>query len=265
MPKIKDERPVVLVFAGHDPSGAAGLHADVETIAAHGCHAASVITMLTRQTIDRMYGFSSPCIEDFRQQANTLLSGMDIKAIKIGALGSQAILASLVGLLRQYKTIPIVLDPVLVTTSGQAFMDSGTRQLLVQELLPLVDVITPNTREAALLVDGTYTHNSAAERLLDTGCRHVLLTGTHDNTENVINRLYTKPMEPQVFEYRRLPGEYRGSGCILSSSLAAGLARGNDIVIATRLALDHTWACLERSCTGRQETIIPVRINRCET
>lgn len=260
MQNFKSEKPIVLVFGGHDPSGSAGIHADVETIAAHGCHAASVITMLTTQTVREFHGYKMPDINDFRQQSHAILESMDVRSIKIGAVGNLEILATLVDILSEEDSLPIILDPVMLSTSGFNMMGQKVKQALVRELLPMVEVLTPNSHEARLLTQEGFSLDQAAEELLGSGCQNVLITGTHENTPTVKNTHYTNERNPLAYDYQRLPGVYRGSGCILSSSIAANLALGINITDAIKNSLEFTWNCLNAASHCHKDTIIPDRI-----
>ena len=262
MQKINPGKPVVLVFSGHDPSGCAGLHADIETIAAHGCHAASVITLLTTQTVDEFVDFITPDIDAFRRQGRMLLESMDIRSIKIGAIGDENILESLIELLDTVKNIPVVLDPVMASTSGFEIMNESLRKRIISGLLPLVDVLTPNSNELRFLSLEENSTDAAVKCLLEKGCRNLLLTGTHESTHSVINALYRPQEEPFRFEFERLPGEFRGSGCILSSGIAANLASGLSVTDAVAQALEFTWNCLASTNGKNGDFIIPDRANK---
>lgn len=262
MKKIKSGKPVVLVFGGHDPSGCAGIQADIESIAAQGCHAATVITMLTTQSFNEFISFRSCDSEDAVKQAELLLDSMDIRAVKIGAIGSLSMLNAIFDILARAPALPVVLDPVLASTTGHGMASDDLMSSMMDTLLPLVEILTPNTQEAALLSGINDSPDAAAGKLLEQGCRHVLLTGTHDTTDNVINRHYSTDNAPASYEFQRLPGEYRGSGCLLASAIAANRASGLDVQTSIERALEYTWQCLKAASSGDATIHIPDRIHR---
>jgi hydroxymethylpyrimidine/phosphomethylpyrimidine kinase len=260
MKKIKSGKPVVLVFGGHDPSGCAGIQADIESIAAQGCHAATVITMLTTQSFNEFISFRSCDSEDAVKQAELLLDSMDIRAVKIGAIGSLSLLDAIVDILSRVPALPVVLDPVLASTTGHDMASDDLMSSMIETLLPRVEILTPNTHEAALLSGINDNPDAAAGKLLEQGCRHVLLTGTHATTDNVINRYYNADDTPASYEYQRLPGEYRGSGCLLASAIAANRASGLDVQTSIEHALEYTWQCLKAASTNDDTIHIPDRM-----
>lgn len=246
--------PMVLTFAACDPSGGAGLQADLMTIAALGCHPLSVTTALTVQDtvgVASVLAIDADCVED---QARTLLEDMPVAAFKIGLLGSVENLAVIAEILADYPGVPLVLDPVLASGRGDELADQEMISGLREILLPLTTVLTPNTLEARRLAtadddaddDDHPTLADCAQRLLSFGCAYVLLTGTHDSSPRVVNRLYGGAGGGLVRSdaWDRLPATYHGSGCTLASALAAQLAIGLPVSEATRAAQEYTWLAL---------------------
>lgn len=234
-----------MTIAGHDPSGGAGIQADIETLAALNCHAASVVTALTVQDSCSVKSYAPVPVNTVLQQAQTVLQDMPVKVIKLGMLASTDLLAPLAELLSNHASIPLVLDPVLASGSGDALANDSFATGLLQ-LLPRVTVLTPNSEEARIL-SGEDQPGACAEKLLASGCRHVLLTGTHLDTDSVINRhcyLRDGKMRCDQRSWPRLPGSYHGSGCTLAAAVAAGLAHGGSIDTAINDAQHYTWQCL---------------------
>lgn len=246
--------PIVLTFAASDPSGGAGLQADLMTISSLGCHPLSVTTALTVQDtvgVSSILAIESGWVED---QARTLLEDMPVAAFKIGLLGSVENMVVIAGILADYPGIPVVLDPVLASGRGDELADDEMIAGLREMLLPLTTILTPNTLEARRLADGDLENDGGdelpalvecARRLLSLGCEYVLLTGTHDNTRQVVNKLYGPDcclVRSDVWD--RLPGSYHGSGCTLASAIAANLASGWSVSEAARLAQESTWQAL---------------------
>jgi hydroxymethylpyrimidine/phosphomethylpyrimidine kinase len=208
-------RPTVLVFAGADPSGGAGIAADILAIAAMGAHALPVITALTVQDNDRVFEVMPVAAEVVRRQALALIDKIDIHAVKIGIPGNRAnaeAIAQLIGELRQHVPgLPVVLDPVLASGAG----DFLTRAEALAPLLALATLIVPNLPEARALSLESGGH-----------ARDVLVTGGHADGEFVINRWLGEEGEKN-WQWPRLPGEFHGSGCTLASAIAARLACGD--------------------------------------
>lgn len=252
-------RPVVLCFSGLDPSGGAGLQADIESVAALGGLAAVCCTALTVQDSQRVYGFQTISPGFIRQQAEAVLADLPVKAIKLGMLGSGAIADAVGEVLAAHPDIPVVLDPVLVANSGGSLAGDDLAQGLLR-LFSRATVITPNTVEARRLAE-TDGLDAAVAGLARLGARHVLLKGGHEPGPMLLNRLYRGTEELYRSETPRLPGEYHGSGCTMASALAAGLAAGLDLVAAVRQAEQFLGGALAFADRPRGDgQLIPCRI-----
>ncbi|MDP9108511.1 MAG: hydroxymethylpyrimidine/phosphomethylpyrimidine kinase, partial [Pseudomonadota bacterium] len=211
-------RPCVLVFAGNDPSGGAGIAADVQSVSAIGAHALPVVTALTMQDNDRVHALHVVPAPWVQQQAQVLIDKIEIAAVKIGVVGSlanaQAIASLLVSLRQRIPTLPVVLDPVLASGHGDALAKDDALTNL-QSLLPLVTLITPNLPEAAALCAGDRRASYQIDTLLEYGCAHVLLKGGHGVDAEVVNRWATAGAA-RSWRWPRLPGAFHGSGCTLA-------------------------------------------------
>lgn len=238
--------PVVLVLAGHDPTGGAGIHADIEAVGRHGCHAATVITALTAQNTVRLGRVLPQSPGHFAEQLELVSEDMALAACKIGVCPSVAIIETIAGFLETRRGLPVVLDPVLVAGSGGEFLEDDALAALRERLVPLASIITPNAREARQL-GNQMRLPAAADALLAMGAQAVLITGGDEPNEAVVNALYQQGSEPQAFHYERLPGRFHGSGCTLSSAIAADLARGESLESAVMNGLDYTWHCLREA------------------
>jgi hydroxymethylpyrimidine/phosphomethylpyrimidine kinase len=257
------EKPVVLVIAGHDPCGGAGIQADIEAIGASGGHAMTVITSLTAQNTTRVDGIRHQYPEDFREQVQLLLEDMPVHACKIGLVADLDLLGIIeVILAEKLDAVPVVLDPVITSGSGHVFIENDVFAAIRDRLLPLATVITPNSLEAREL-SGRDDLDEAGGRLLETGAGAVLITGGHETNGEIINSLYTANQPPRRYTWERLPGTYHGSGCTLSSSLAARLARGEDLPTAVREAQDYTWHALRHARRYGHRQQHPDRLYRC--
>lgn len=254
-------RPVVLCFSGLDPSGGAGLQADIESIAALGGLAAVACTALTVQDSQRVYGFEPVSPDLIRRQAEAVLADLPVRAIKLGMLGNGAITDMVGDLLARHPQIPVVLDPVLIANSGGSLAADDLAQGLLR-LLPRATIITPNSIEARRLAEADDLEESVA-RLARLGARHVLLKGGHEPGERLVNRLYRGTERLHESSTPRLPGEFHGSGCTMASALAAGLAAGLDLVAAVRQAEAFVASALARADRPRASgQFIPCRIER---
>lgn len=247
MNQAATEKPVILAIAGHDPCGGAGIQADIEAIAAAGCHAVTVITSLTAQNTVRVGGVRHQDPGFFAEQIELLLEDMPVHACKIGLVADMAQLEVIEHTLSQkLARIPVVLDPVISAGSGHVFVDSDVCAAIRDRLLPLATVATPNSLEAREL-SGREDLDEAAAALLERGAGAVLITGGHESGEKIVNSLYTSGAATRRYTWERLPGTYHGSGCTLSSSLAARLARGEELAIAVEQAQDYTWHALRHA------------------
>ncbi|HKK15771.1 MAG TPA: hydroxymethylpyrimidine/phosphomethylpyrimidine kinase, partial [Gammaproteobacteria bacterium] len=234
------KKPVVLVMAGHDPSGGAGIQADIEAIAANGCHAATVITCLTTQNTCEFKESITVSAENFLEQVSYIQNDMTISACKIGVIADLGILSGIEKILQGLGSIPVILDPVISAGTGQKINTEDIYSALHDKLMPFATVITPNSLEARELT-GLDDLDKAAEELIRRGCQSVLITGAHEQTDAVINKYYRDRDKPVLFTWERLPGRYHGSGCTLSSAITAHLARGASLQQAVNAGQEYTW------------------------
>jgi hydroxymethylpyrimidine/phosphomethylpyrimidine kinase len=236
--------PVVMAFAGHDPSGGAGLQADIEALASQGCHAATVVTALTVQDTQDVIGYTAVEATQVIAQARAILEDMQVAVFKIGMLGSVENAEAVHSILMDYPEIPVVCDPVLASGRGTDLGGQELIEVLQVLLLPLTTILTPNGPEARALARGADTLDACALALLDRGVEYVLVTGSHENTPSVINRLYSDQRLLETFTWERLPHSYHGSGCTLAASIAGLLAQGLEPFTAIHEAQDYTWNTL---------------------
>jgi hydroxymethylpyrimidine/phosphomethylpyrimidine kinase len=251
---------VVMALAGHDPSGGAGIQADIEAIASQGCRPVTVLTCLTVQdtcNVQRIEPLADYLIE---QQAETLLADMPIAAFKIGLLGSVDVVQAVHRILLQAPDVPVILDPVLAAGGGKGFASDELLGAIREYLLPLTTLLTPNVPEAAQLAVRGATQDEQAFSLLDQGCEYVLLTGTHAQTERVENALYGDGKRLRTWMWERLPETYHGSGCTLASACAANLAKGMEVSKAVAAAQAYTWGSLQAGCKLGRGQWLPDRL-----
>ncbi|MDR4518021.1 MAG: hydroxymethylpyrimidine/phosphomethylpyrimidine kinase [Nitrosomonas sp.] len=261
--------PNVLSFAANDPSGGAGIQADLLTIASMGCHPLSVITAITVQDtagVEDILPLDSEWVEN---QARTLLEDMPIHAFKLGLLGSVEIIAAIAEIVSDYPEIPLIMDPVLASGRGDELATEDMIDAMRNLLLPQVTLLTPNSLEArrlALFDDDSEdcpdnpSLDECAYRLLDMGCEYVLITGTHENTTLVTNALYSTEGQIRSDEWKRLPHSYHGSGCTLASAIAASMANGQTVKDSVYSGQVYTWRTLDSSFRPGMGQHIPNRL-----
>ncbi|MEC7120771.1 MAG: hydroxymethylpyrimidine/phosphomethylpyrimidine kinase [Pseudomonadota bacterium] len=236
-------RPTVLCFSGLDPSGGAGLQADIEAIGQSGSHAAIACTALTIQDSQRVYGFETVAPNLLQAQAQAILADLPVCAFKSGMLGSVDNIHWLTTLIQQHPQIPYVLDPVLVANSGGSLGDPATLVTAFKPLIPLATLLTPNTVELRRLA-GCDDLNQAIQRLFNWGARAILLKGAHEHEPHRIrHHLYVAGIEVTRSTWPRLAAEFHGSGCSLASYIAGLLAQDVPLIQAVQRAenwLHHT-------------------------
>jgi hydroxymethylpyrimidine/phosphomethylpyrimidine kinase len=233
-----------MAFAGMDPTGGAGLQADIESIVSMGAYAAPIVTAVTIQDTQDLQGFMPLDTPSIVEQARAVLEDMPVAAFKVGMLGSVEAAEAVHTIIQDYPNVPVVVDPVLATGAGTLLADEDLIDALCELLIPLTTVFTPNSLEARTLAHEADTLEACAHELMDMGAEYVLVTGSHENTDEVINNLFHNNRKLQTYNWKRLPNNYHGSGCTLSASLAALLAHGEEPVSAVREAQEFTWEAL---------------------
>ncbi|WP_394753232.1 hydroxymethylpyrimidine/phosphomethylpyrimidine kinase [Crenothrix sp.] len=236
-------RPIVLSFSGHDPSGGAGIQADIETVISHHCHSVGVITALTEQNTQNVKKLLPQNPNDITSQAETLLSDLPVDVFKIGLIGHHDTAAAIASILDQHPNIPVVLDPVLAAGGGTNLASADLVKAIVDVLLPKTTVLTPNSEEARKLT-GLTDLTECGLKLLELGCQFVLITGTHEDTAVVSNLLFHDGRLWETYHWDRLPASYHGSGCTLASSIASLIAQGLAALPAIKEAQEYTWNAL---------------------
>lgn len=229
-------RPVVLCFSGLDPSGGAGLQADIESIGQSGAHAAIACTALTIQDSQRVYGFEAVSPAMVRQQAMAVLNDLPVRALKSGMLGSVESALELLEIRQRHAGIPYVCDPVLVANSGGSLGNPAQLLPVFHQLMQVATLITPNSIELRALA-GCDDLSLGLERLFELGAQAILLKTAHEaNPARIEHRLLIQGTLVYRSYWPRLPGEYHGSGCSLASAIAGRLACGLDLLHAVQQA-----------------------------
>jgi hydroxymethylpyrimidine/phosphomethylpyrimidine kinase len=251
--------PTVLIIAGNDPSGGAGLAADIQAVTALGAHPAPVVTAVTVQDTANVSQVELMSPDLVTAQALAVLDDQPVAAIKLGLLGNRAIADAVASLLTTRRGIPLVIDPVLVAGGGGALAETDIVRIYLERLFPLADLITPNALEGRRLAPDADTPAARAAALLRTGCRHVLLKGADEDTPDVCNILFAAGTQPELFRWPRLAGSYHGSGCTLASAIAALLAQGKPMRDAVAHAQQFTWDALDQGWRPGKGQRIPAR------
>ncbi len=253
--------PVVLAFAASDPTGGAGIQADLLTLASLGCHPLSVLTGLTVQDtrgVESLLAIEPALVE---RQARHVLQDIPVAAFKLGVLGSAGNARIVATILAEHPRVPVVLDPVLASGRGDALADAASIEALRSALLPNVTVLTPNSLETRRLAGAAPDADLAAcaRELARLGCEYVLVTGTHEEGAEVVNTLYNANGVVREDRWQRLSGSYHGSGCTLASAIAALLAKGAAVEGAVQQAQEYTWKSLVAGFSPGHGQAIPDR------
>jgi hydroxymethylpyrimidine/phosphomethylpyrimidine kinase len=260
--------PSVMTFAATDPSSGAGLQADILTFASIGCHPLSVVTGITVQDtvgVENMMTFDADWIDE---QARTILEDMQVMAFKIGMIGSVENVAVIAEIVADYPDVPLLIDPVLSSGRGDELANDNVQAAMLDLLIPQATLITPNSIEARRLSfyndDSDEAENASLDesalRLLDVGSEYVLITGTHERTAEVTNTLYGADGLIKAYNWERLPGSYHGSGCTLTSAIAACIAHGLSMEEAILEAQEYTWKTLKAGFRPGMGQHIPDRM-----
>lgn len=237
--------PIVLTIAGSDSGGGAGIQADIKAISATGSYACSAITAITSQNT---LGVSAICpipIDHIETQLDAVFSDLAVVAVKIGMLADSEIIKTVAAKIKQYQPQFLVIDPVMVATSGDLLLESSAINTLKAELLPLADVITPNLPEGAALIGSSIPTNEDAMNLMiadlrQLGANSVLLKGGHlESDENSNDLLIFSDRVERLSAKRVDTHNTHGTGCTLSSAIASYLAQGHDLLNAVKLAKQY--------------------------
>ncbi|MDX8379228.1 MAG: hydroxymethylpyrimidine/phosphomethylpyrimidine kinase [Gallionella sp.] len=263
---MSESFPLVMSFSATDPSGGAGLQADMLAIASMGCHPLSVVTAITVQDTSGVEDVLPIDPEWVTDQARVMLEDVPVAAFKVGMLGSVENIAAIAEVLADYPEIPFVLDTVLASGRGDELADEDMLDAMRELLIPQATIVTPNSIEARrLAIDEDNEEDDpnleeCAKRILAMGCEYVLITGTHEQTFKVVNTLYNDQGEVCRDAWARLPGIYHGSGCTLASAIAALLGQGVDMPEAVKEAQEYTWQALNAGFRPGMGQLIPDRL-----
>ena len=257
-------KPCVLVFSGSDPSGGAGISADIEAIAAQGAHALPIITAITVQDNNRVHAIHPIAVQLILEQAQALSDKITISAVKIGIVASRANALALAQWITRFKlshpNLPVILDPVLASGHGDALSIDHPADALAP-LLSVATLITPNLPEAAVLCPVMQTPQHQANHLMLHGIVDVLIKGGHASDDTVTNHWFHKE-HAMSWQWPRLEGAFHGSGCTLASAISGQLAQGKTMLQALGIAQEYCHLTLKNSYAIAPGQRIPQRTPR---
>lgn len=239
-----DRYPIALTIAGSDSSGGAGIQADIKTFAALGVYGASVITSITAQNTMGVRGIQAISPEVLKGQLDAVFEDLTIDAVKIGMLHNKTAAEIVVDAIDKYSPTYIILDPVMISTSGNKLLQDDAIEIIVRELFHRTTLVTPNIDEAEYLsglkISSEKDMALAADKLLSLGCRAVLMKGGHLKSRNMTDILYVSNTSPIRLSVEAIETDNgHGTGCTLSSAIAAYLALGNDLPGAISAAKEY--------------------------
>lgn len=249
----------VMTIAGSDSGGGAGIQADLKTFSALGCYGCSAITAITVQNTVGVSGIHSVPEDIVRGQVTAVIDDIQPAAIKIGMLHTSSHVIAVARTLKNYPHIPVVVDPVMIATSGDKLSSGNISAALKEYLFPLAAVVTPNLDEASILtgaaIHDTETMQQAGKQILQFGCTSVLIKGGHLKTDQLFDVWMHKKGQKIIIEAPYIPtNNTHGTGCTLSSAIAAFLAMKNSIPESIQLAHDYTYNAIDQGkdvLTGR--------------
>lgn len=250
--------PRVLCFSGHDPGGGAGIHADIEAIAAQRAHALTVITAMTVQDSDNVLQVDAVPADWLRAQAETLLADSPIAAIKIGLLGDATQIPLLLEIIARCR-VPVICDPILRAGGGRELPAAAMLAALREQLIPAVDLLTPNAAELRRLVPDAASLAEATATLRARGARQLLVTGGDEAGDAVLNVWIDHGGTPHEFVWPRLPARFHGAGCTLAAAIAGRIASGDDWATAIRQGQHYTQRALASAYASGRGRLIPDR------
>lgn len=246
----KYKYPSVLTIAGFDGSGGAGIQADIKTISALGCYATSVLTALPVQNTQGVKNIFPIPIEAVAEQLDAIMEDIVPDAIKIGMVHTPQLVDTIAAVLERHPDIPVVFDPVMVATSGHHLIEEQTIDTIIEKLLPLSAVITPNMDEAAIIakikVETVKDMELAGRSIKQLGCKNILLKGGHQKTAVITSLLLDEENNYHAFQFSKIEtNNTHGSGCTLSSAIASYIAQGQDLFEAVVLGQQYVFNAIQ--------------------
>ncbi|UOD35336.1 bifunctional hydroxymethylpyrimidine kinase/phosphomethylpyrimidine kinase [Deferribacteraceae bacterium V6Fe1] len=241
---------IVMTIGGSDPIAGAGIQADIKTISAVGCYGCSVITAVTAQNTGKVLDVYNLPVEIVKAQFRAIVDDLEVDAVKIGMLSSAEIIYTVIDLLKTYKLTNIVVDPVMVSSSGKKLLEDNAISAL-NELIKLADLVTPNKNEAEVIfginLEKSDISDENKERIINFGVPNVLIKGGHFDGKHSNDILLTNGVAVDFSSERLDKKDVHGTGCTLSSAIASFLAQENDIVTSVRYAKEYITGAIRNS------------------
>jgi len=247
---MNKKHPKALTIAGSDSGGGAGIQADLKTFSSLGVHGSSVITAVTAQNTKEVTAVHNVPLDIIKKQIDAVLSDIGADAVKIGMLSNTEIIKTVTSSIKKYNINNIVLDPVMVAASGAKLLEDDAIEALKKDLIPLALVITPNIPEAEVLVNNKIKTimdiKNFAKEILNLGCKSVLMKGGHLNFNNNVIDIFYDGNEFIEIKNNRIDKQGHGTGCTLSSAIAAYVAKGFEVKEAVKNAISYVHNALDK-------------------
>ena len=256
-----------MTFSATDPTGGAGLQADVLTLASMYCHPISIATAISVQDTKGVESLIPLDSKQIKEQAITVLNDVSVSVFKLGLLGSLENIRAVADILNSYPNTPVVIDPIISSGRGDILMNDEMKEEMIRLLFPKASLITPNSIEARKFVCqenesiDDFSIKDTVGRLFNLGCKNILITGGHEQSKDIINTLYLKNGEIVPFETERFFDEYHGSGCTLASAVAGFYAQGYSLREAVFEAVSFTSLALKNAFNIGEGQLIPDRFH----
>ena len=256
---MKENTPIVLVIGGLDPTGGAGVLADSQTILMNGCHPITLVTCLTAQNTNSFNGMKATNANFFKKMTKTLLKDISsIRAIKIGALANEEIIKLVKEIIINYKNIPVVLDPIIETSSGGSLISKEGIKELKLSLLPYAELVTPNIEEAKFLTNKD-SLSEITEQFHKLKSNYIFIKDNEEENQ-IRNYLYKNKQLIKEWQVAKIKGRFQGTGCSISSCIASNLAKEIKIEESIELAQDTVHQSLLNAIDLGKGQKIPKRI-----
>ena len=256
---MKEDTPIVLVIGGLDPTGGAGVLADSQTILMNGCHPITLVTCLTAQNTNSFNGMKATNANFFKEMTKTLLKDISsIRAIKIGALANEEIIKLVKEIIINYKNIPVVLDPIIETSSGGSLISKEGIKELKLSLLPYAELVTPNIEEAKFLTNKD-SLSEITEQFHKLKSNYIFIKDNEEENQ-IRNYLYKNKQLIKEWQVAKIKGRFQGTGCSISSCIASNLAKEIKIEESIELAQDTVHQSLLNAIDLGKGQKIPKRI-----
>ena len=247
---MNNKIPKVLTIAGSDSGAGAGIQADLKTFASLGVYGISAITSVTSQNTKKVSAVYDLPPSVVRSQIEAVLSDIGADAVKIGMLSDSSIIKTISAALKKYKVRNIVLDTVMVSGTGTRLLKKSAIATLKKELMPLALIVTPNIQEAETLsglkIDTEEDMKKAARKIKMLGCKNILIKGSHLN-KSIVTDIFYNGKQFTAIKNKRIPKKSHGTGCTLSSAIAAYLAKGCNIKESVKKATIYTQTAIKNS------------------